>query len=204
VKAFEEQGDTVIYIGWDGLVRAFTVISDMVRDEALPVVTELKNMKHVVMMVSGDNPRTTMAVASGVGIEKAESGVSPVGKKEVVTRLQEKGSRAMMIGDGINDAPALTAATVGVAMGRGTDIAMESSDAVLVRNDLRLVPSFIRLSRRAYGIIKQNIFWAFFYNIFAIPLAVAGVLHPIVAAFAMTASSLFVVGNSLRIRKGGG
>ncbi len=197
---FEKNCDTVIYMGWDKRVRALFVISDVIRDEAIEVVDELRKANTTVSIVSGDNRITTGSIASMVGVDRAISEASPVAKKELVTDMQSKGHNILMVGDGINDAPALTEAMVGIAMGRGTDIAMESADAVLVRNDLKLILYFMNLSKKTFSIIKQNIFWAFFYNIIAIPLAVSGVLHPIIAAGAMAASSLFVVGNSLRIR----
>jgi Cu2+-exporting ATPase len=124
-----------------------------------------------------------------------------VAKREEVARLQRGGRRVLFAGDGLNDAPALTQADVGVAMGRGTDVTLESADAVLVRGDLASLAELVRLSRRTVALIRQNVFWAFFYNVVAVPLAMAGVLHPIVAAAAMAASSLFVVGNSLRVRR---
>ncbi|MGD0280817.1 MAG: heavy metal translocating P-type ATPase [Dissulfurispiraceae bacterium] len=206
--AFDEtarrhQKDTVVYMAWEGKVRALFTISDVIRNEAPEVVEKLIRMNETVSVVSGDNKITTDSIASSIGIEQAISELSPVEKREVVAGIQKKGGRTMMVGDGINDAPALTEALVGVAMGKGSDIAMESADAVLVRNDLNLVPFFIHLSRKTYAIIRQNIFWAFFYNITAVPLAVCGVLHPIIAAGAMAASSLMVVVNSLRIRKAG-
>jgi len=139
-------------------------------------------------------------VAAGLGIERAASEVSPDGKRDLVAALQREGRRVLAVGDGVNDAPVLTQADVGVAMGRGSDVTLESADAVLLRDDLRLVPGLVGLSRRAHAVIRQNVFWAFLYNVVAIPLAMAGALHPIVAAAAMAASSLFVVGNSLRIR----
>jgi Cu2+-exporting ATPase len=201
VGRFEKAGDTVVYAACDGILKGLFVISDVVRDEAAAVIQELKGMGIHVSVISGDNKTTTSSIAASVGIDDVVSEASPVKKKEEIEDIQKRGGRVMMIGDGINDAPALTESAVGVAMGRGTDIAMESADAVLVRNDLRLIPYFIRLSKKTYSIIKQNIFWAFFYNIAAVPLAVSGMLHPIIAAGAMAASSLFVVGNSLRIRK---
>ncbi|MBF0328225.1 MAG: heavy metal translocating P-type ATPase [Nitrospirae bacterium] len=201
VSFFEAQGDTVIFMSWEQKLRSAFVVSDMVRPEATSAIDELKRMGLEISMVSGDNAKTTSAIAEIVGIKNALPEVYPVGKQDFLEAIHLNGKKTAMIGDGINDAPALTAASVGVSMGRGTDIAMESADAVLVRNDLNLIPYFINLSRSAYSIIKQNLFWAFFYNIVAIPLAVAGVLHPIVAAGAMAASSLFVVFNSLRIRK---
>ena len=151
--------------------------------------------------MSGDNEKTTKSIASRVGVDLALADASPIAKKDHIATLQAAGRKVMMVGDGINDAPALTQATIGVAMGRGTDIAMESADVVLLRNDLRLIPYFFGLSRKTFRIIRQNIFWAFFYNMVAVPLAVAGLLHPIIAAGAMATSSLFVVGNSMRIRE---
>jgi Cu2+-exporting ATPase len=197
---FEGKGDTVVFMGWDGEVRALLVISDIIRDEAPEAVSAIKAMNCTVTMVSGDTDITTRSIASHVGITETLSGISPVGKRDYIAGIQREKHRVMMIGDGINDAPAITEASVGIAMGRGTEIAIESADAVLIRNDLRLIPYFITLSKETYTVITQNIFWAFFYNIAAIPVAVAGILHPIIAAGVMAASSLFVVTNSLRIR----
>ncbi len=194
-------GDTVMFMAWDGLPRAAFVVADGIRDEARAVVAELREMKLRVSIISGDNNQATQYVAAAVGLGEARAEASPVDKKEAIRALQERNQHVLMIGDGINDAPALTEATLGIAMGRGTDIARESAAVVLIRDDLRLIPYFLRASRKVYGIIRQNIFWALFYNVAAIPLAVAGLLHPIVAAGAMAASSLFVVGNSLRIRR---
>jgi len=200
-RYFEGQGDTVIFVGWDGEVRALLVISDIIRDEVPETMDSINAMKCTVAIVSGDTDITTRSIASQVGIKETLSGISPVGKRAYIAGIQKQKQRAMMVGDGINDAPAITEASVGVGMGRGTEIAIESADAVLIRNDLCLIPYFVGLSRSTYTVLKQNIFWAFFYNIAAIPVAAAGVLHPIIAAGAMAASSLFVVTNSLRIRK---
>jgi Cu2+-exporting ATPase len=200
-RPYEKAGDTVICMGWDGQARALFVVADCLRPEAADSVGILLSLGMKVSLASGDTGTTVKAVASAAGIPHAASGMSPEKKRTFIRELQKKNIRVMMAGDGINDAPALTESAVGIAMGRGTDIAMESADAVLVRNDLMLIPYFVRLSRHAYHIIRQNIFWAFFYNIVALPLAVSGMLHPIVAAGAMAASSLFVVVNSLRIRR---
>ncbi|TAN40246.1 MAG: heavy metal translocating P-type ATPase [Nitrospirae bacterium] len=206
LEGFESDGETVVFIGWEGRLRAVMAVSDIIRDEAADITAELQAMGLGISLVSGDNRRTSEAIAAKAGIGTIMYEASPQAKKERIRELQEKGRRILMAGDGINDAPALTQSDAGVAMGRGTDIAIESADVVLLRNDLRLVPYLIGLSRRTYAVIRQNIFWAFIYNLLAIPLAVAGLLHPIVAAGAMAASSLFVVGNSLRIRnhKAGG
>jgi Cu2+-exporting ATPase len=175
-------------------------VADPVRPEAAEAIAALRALRVELAMVSGDAVLTTRAVAGGLGLD-ALAGVSPVEKRDEVARRQAAGRRVVLAGDGLNDAPALTQAEVGVAMGRGTDVTLESADAVLVRDDLRLLPELIALSRRSYAVIRQNVFWAFFYNAVAIPLAVAGVLHPIVAAAAMAASSIFVVGNSMRLRR---
>ncbi len=194
------RGETVVYMGWEGVARAVFMVLDTLRPEARDAVERCKTLGCRVSVISGDSPATVESVSARAGAALALGGVLPEKKREAVAAFQQKAS-VMMVGDGINDAPALTEAAVGVAMGRGTDIAHESAQVVLLRDDLRLVPYFIDLSRRSFRIIRQNIFWAFFYNIVAVPLAVMGVLHPIVAAAAMAASSLVVVGNSLRIRK---
>lgn len=201
--AYEKTGATVVYMAWENRVRAMIIVSDVVRDEAADTVSRLQAMDIDVSIISGDNALTTGAIASKIGVRHAVAEMSPGEKRDFIREAQHQGGRIMMVGDGINDAPALTEALVGVAMGRGTDIAIESSNVILVRNDLRLLPYFIGLSGRTYSIIRQNIFWAFFYNIVAVPMAISGALHPIVAAGAMAMSSLMVVFNSLRIKSAG-
>jgi heavy metal translocating P-type ATPase len=196
----EAAGETVFLLALDGRAEALLAVADPLRPEAPAAVSALRGMGLGVRLVSGDGAATTGAVAARLGVE-ATAEVSPEGKRALVAARQAAGARVAVAGDGINDAPALTQATVGVGMGRGADVTMESADAVLVRDDLSLLPDLLRLARRTRAVIRQNVFWAFFYNATAIPLAVAGALHPIVGAGAMAASSAFVVLNSLRLRR---
>ncbi len=198
----EGRGETVTFVASAGRYLGLLAVADGVRPEAAEAVAELRALGVDVALLSGDNRRTTGAVAAGLGVVEAFAEVSPAGKRDRVAVEQAAGRRVLLAGDGVNDAPALTQADVGVAMSRGTDVTMESAEAVLVRDDLRLVPELVRLSRRTYRIIRENLFWAMIYNLVAVPLAVVGLLHPIVAAAAMAASSTFVVVNSLRIRRG--
>jgi Cu2+-exporting ATPase len=200
-RSFEEAGDTVAWLARDGRAVALLVVSDAARDEAPEALRALRDLGLALAVVSGDNRATTESVAARLGIPRALSEATPERKREIVAEMQASGRRVVAVGDGINDAPVLAESRVGVAMGRGTDATLESAGAVLVRDDLRLLPDLLRLARRTRAVIRENVFWAFFYNAVAIPLAVAGALHPIVAAAAMAASSLFVVGNSLRIRR---
>jgi Cu2+-exporting ATPase len=202
-RRLEAEGDTVVFLAVGGKVAALFAVSDPVRPEAEEAVAALRALGLRLAVMSGDNRATTAAVAARLGIERALPETTPAGKRDAVAALQggRRPRRVVAVGDGINDAPVLSQADVGIAMGRGADVTMESADAVLVREDLRLVAEAVRISRRASRVIRQNVFWAFFYNLIAIPLAVAGLLHPIAAAAAMAASSLFVVGNSLRIRR---
>jgi heavy metal translocating P-type ATPase len=197
----EASGATVVYLALKEKFAGFFSVTDKIRKQAQEAVAALKRLGIEVVMVTGDHPVTAEAVARAVGIEKVLAGVLPVGKADEIKSLQEQGKRVCMVGDGINDAPALVTADVGIAMGRATDIALDSADMVLMRDDLTLLPHAIRLSRKTLSVIRQNLFWAFLYNVVAIPLATAGILHPIVAASAMVVSSLTVVGNSLRLRK---
>ncbi len=205
-RRLEAAGDTVVFLAAGARPLALLAVSDLPRAEAAEAVEGLRRLGLRLSVVSGDHPDTTRAVAAALSIEEAAAGCTPSGKRERVAAMQAAGRRVLAVGDGINDAPVLSQADVGLAMGRGTDITLESADAVLVRDDLRLVPEAVALARRATRIIRQNVFWSFFYNAVAIPLAVAGLLHPIVAAAAMAASSLFVVGNSMRLgrARGGG
>jgi Cu2+-exporting ATPase len=193
-------GSTVFLLARAGRAEALLAVDDPPRDEAPAAIAALRALGLEVELVSGDARSTTGAIAARLGLPST-GGVTPAGKRARVAALQGAGRRCVAVGDGINDAPALSQADVGVAMGRGADVTMESADAVLVRDDLRLLPELLLLARRTRAVIRQNVFWAFFYNVVAIPLAVAGLLHPIVGAGAMAASSVFVVGNSLRLRR---
>jgi P-type Cu+ transporter len=164
-------------------------------------VTQLRALGLRPVLLTGDNQRTASAVAAQVGIDEVIAEVLPDGKVDVVGRLQDKGCVVAMVGDGINDAAALAQADLGLAMGTGTDVAIEASDLTLVRGDLRAAADAIRLSRRTLAIIKGNLVWAFAYNMAALPLAAAGFLNPLIAGAAMALSSVFVVSNSLRLRR---
>jgi Cu2+-exporting ATPase len=196
----EKAGATVMYASWNGTLSGVFIVADRVRVEAAEAVGMLKRAGLPVAMVTGDNLPTALAVAQAVGIESVKARTSPLDKAAEIRLMEGEGKQVLMAGDGINDAPALVQATVGVAMGRATDIALESADMVIMRSDLRLVADAVTLSKKTFSIIRQNIFWAFFYNMVVIPLAVAGVMHPVMAAGAMVFSSLTVVGNSLRAR----
>jgi Cu2+-exporting ATPase len=195
----EADGSTVFFLAVDGKAEALFAVADPLREEAPAAIAALRALGLAVEVVSGDAGGTTAAIAGRLGVEWTAE-VTPAGKRGLVLARQLAGAKVVAVGDGINDAPALTQASVGVAMGRGADVTMESADAVLVRDDLRLLPELLLLARRTRAVIRQNVFWAFAYNAAAIPLAVAGLLHPIVGAGAMAFSSVFVVGNSLRLR----
>jgi len=198
--AAENSGATVVYLSQAGRPAGVFVVSDSIRREAADAIEILGRSGIETVMITGDGHETALSVAGAVGIKTVMAQRSPIEKAEGIKRLRDAGRCVIMVGDGINDAPALVEAEVGIAMGRSTDIALESADMVLMRSDLRLVAEAIHLARKTFTIIKQNLFWAFFYNAVAIPLAIAGLLHPIVAAGAMALSSLTVVGNSLRAR----
>jgi Cu2+-exporting ATPase len=199
-RAAEARGETAVLLGVEGRARAVLALADEVRAESAEAVASLRALGLGIAVVSGDHPAVTRAVAARLGIERAVAEATPREKRDLAAALQAEGRRVLAVGDGVNDAPLLSQADVGLAMGRGADVTLESADAVLVRDDPRLAAEAVGLARRADRIIRQNVFWAFFYNLVAIPAAVAGWAHPIVAAAAMAASSLFVVGNSLRLR----
>ncbi|MDP9637560.1 heavy metal translocating P-type ATPase [Rhodococcoides fascians] len=197
----ERQGRTAVAIGWDGKARGVLVVSDSVKPTSKQAVAELRELGLTPVMLTGDNEAAARTIAAEVGIEQVVAGVLPSGKVAAVRELQAAGKVVAMVGDGINDAAALATADLGLAMGTGTDVAIEASDLTLVRGDLRAVGDAIRLSRRTLSTIKGNLFWAFAYNVAAIPLAAAGLLNPMLAGAAMALSSVFVVSNSLRLRR---
>ncbi|HEX6425563.1 MAG TPA: heavy metal translocating P-type ATPase [Acidimicrobiales bacterium] len=197
----ESRGRTAVLVGWDGALRAVVVVADTVKPTSGPAVASFRRLGLHPVLLTGDNERAARAVAEQVGIDDVAAEVLPADKVGVVRRLQDEGRVVAMVGDGVNDAAALAQADLGLAMGTGTDVAIEASDLTLVRGDLRVAADAIRLSRRTLGTIKGNLFWAFAYNVSALPLAAAGLLNPLIAGAAMAFSSVFVVSNSLRLRR---
>ena len=197
----EAAGQTVVFAAWDGQVRGVLIVADTIKPTSAEAVARLRGMGLRPVLLTGDNDRAARFVADAVGIGEVIAGVLPAGKANVVRRLQEAGRVVAMAGDGVNDAAALAQADLGLAMGTGTDAAIEASDLTLVRGDLLAVPDAILLSRRTLATIKGNLFWAFGYNTAVIPLAALGFLNPLIAGAAMAFSSVFVVTNSLRLRR---
>jgi Cu+-exporting ATPase len=200
-EQLEDSGATVVAVAVDGSAAGVIAVADQVKATSAEAIAELRDFGLQPVLLTGDNERAARTVAHQVGIERVLAGVLPDGKAQEITRLQQEGEVVAMVGDGVNDAPALAQADLGLAIGTGTDVAIEASDLTLVSGDLRAASDAIRLARRTLATIKGNLFWAFAYNVAAIPLAIAGLLNPIIAAAAMSFSSVFVVTNSLRLRR---
>ena len=198
-QAWERSGCTTVLIGWDGLVHGAVAVTDTVKPSAAAAIAELRGLGLHPVLLTGDNEATARAVAAATGIDEVIAGTLPDGKAAVIAGLQAQGRSVAMVGDGVNDAPALAAASLGLALGSGTDVAMSAADLILLRDDLHVVADAIRLARGTFRTIRRNLAWAFGYNLAALPLAALGLLNPIVASAAMTLSSVFVVWNSLRL-----
>jgi Cu+-exporting ATPase len=202
-QAAECDGTTAVLVAWDGAVRGLLTVADTVKPTSAKAIRQLRALGLRPILLTGDNPAVAHAVAREVGIAADDviAGVLPAGKLDAVRRLQDAGRVVAMVGDGVNDAPALAQADLGLAMGTGTDVAIRASDLTLVRGDLTAAPDAIRLARRTLGVIRSNLFWAFAYNVAALPLAALGLMNPVIAGAAMAFSSVFVVSNSLRLRR---
>jgi P-type Cu+ transporter len=200
-RVAEQHGHTAVMAAWDGEVRAVLAVADTVKPTSADAIASLKSLGLETMLLTGDNQTTAQAVADEVGIDAVIAEVLPAGKADVIKRLQAEGRTVAMVGDGVNDAPALAQADLGLAIGTGTDVAIEASDLTLVSGDLRAAADAIRLSRATLRTIKQNLGWAFGYNLAALPVAAAGLLNPALAGLAMALSSVSVVANALRLRR---
>jgi len=198
---WEQAGQTAVLVGWDGQARGALAVGDTVKPSAAAAVAGLRRLGLRTVLLTGDNEATARAVATAVGIEEVIAGILPAGKAAAIAGLQARGHRVAMVGDGVNDAPALAAADLGMAIGAGTDVAISAADLILLRADLRVVPEAVLLARAARGTIRRNLAWAFGYNVAAVPLAALGFLNPLIAAAAMTMSSVLVVASSLRLRR---
>ncbi|MFC8042823.1 heavy metal translocating P-type ATPase [Nocardia sp. NPDC057353] len=201
VARAEAEAKTAVAVGWDGRARAVLLVADVVKPTSARAVAEFRELGLTPVLLTGDNTRAAHAIAEEVGIEEVIAEVLPQDKVDTIKRLQSQGRVVAMVGDGVNDAAALAQADLGLAMGTGTDVAIQASDLTLVRGDLQVATDAIRLARRTLATIKANLFWAFAYNVAAIPLAMAGLLNPMLAGAAMALSSVFVVTNSLRLRR---
>jgi heavy metal translocating P-type ATPase len=198
---WESQGRTVAFFGWDGAVTGALALGDRLRPEAAQTIAELKRRGIRTALISGDSAKTTAWVASELGVDEYRAEVLPAGKLDVIREYQQRGSVVAMVGDGVNDAPALASADLGIALGSGTDLAMQAAPVVLMSSDLSRINMVFDAARDTMRVVRQNLFWAFFYNAAGITLAIAGVLNPIMAAGAMVLSSLSVVGNSMRLNR---
>ena len=201
LEAAQAQGRTPVLVGWDGAARGVLVVADTVKDTSAEAVARLRALGLEPVLLTGDHERAARSVAAEVGIETVVADVLPADKVSEVRRLQESGRVVAMVGDGVNDAAALAQADLGIAMGTGTDVAIEAADLTLVSGDLRIAGDAVALARRTLGTIRGNLFWAFAYNVAALPLAALGLLSPMIAGLAMALSSVFVVTNSLRLRR---
>jgi len=188
-------------VGIDGKTAGIIAVADRVKPDSKQAIAFMKSVGIEPVMITGDNERTARAIAGEVGIDRVIAEVMPDEKSSAVRELQANGEIVAMVGDGINDAPALTQADIGIAIGTGTDVAIESGDIVLVKGELSAVVKAIKLSRATFTKIKQNLFWAFFYNVVMVPLAILGMMHPVLAEIAMAFSSINVVTNSRRLQK---